>query len=218
LSRCFIADVATVIAAFRPDARAHGVAIYTPLGAEKAFEGLLPPGFSLLAQRGDSLEARLVAATGDLFDSGYESICMLNSDSPTLPEPILQTASAALARPGDRLVLGPAVDGGYYLIGLKRPHPGVFHDIAWSTGQVLEQTVRAAAALRVPVTLLPTWYDVDDLAGLQCLLRELFGSGTPLAVDGLKGSRAQRTRQYLQQLLAAPDGVRLGFNPPPGDT
>jgi rSAM/selenodomain-associated transferase 1 len=217
LSCCFIADVAAVIAGLRADARAHGVAVYTPPGAESAFDGLLPPGFSLLAQRGDSLEARMVAATGDLFDSGYDGVCLLNSDSPTLPETLLQAASTALTRLGDRLVLGPAMDGGYYLIGLKRPHADLFRDIAWSTGQVLQQTLGAAAALRLPVTLLPTWYDVDDPAGLRCLLHELFGSGTSLAADGLKGSPAPRSRQYLERLLAGPDGARLGFSPAPGD-
>lgn len=213
LSRCFIADVAAVVAGLRADASAHGVAVYTPVGAEAAFDGLLPQGFSVLAQRGDSLEARLVAAAQDLFDSRYESVCLLNSDSPTLPGAILEAASAALTRAGDRLVLGPAADGGYYLIGLKRLHAGVFHDIAWSTRQVLQQTIRAAAALRLPVTLLPTWYDVDDQAGLQLLLRELFSQNAPPAADGVKGSPASHSRQYLQQLLVAPNGARLGFSP-----
>lgn len=215
LSGCFLADVAAVIAGLPASVEARGVAVYTPAGAEAAFEGLLPAGFSLLAQRGDSLEARLIAAARDLFECGHSSICLLNSDSPTLPGAILEAAAAALARPGDRLVLGPAIDGGYYLIGLKRPHAQVFRHIAWSTRHVFQQTLRAAATLRLPVTRLAPWYDVDDLAGLQLLLQELFGAGAPAAVGGVNGAPACRSRQYLGQLLCAPDAARLGVSPPP---
>ena len=223
LSGCFIADVAAVIAGLPAALAARGLpaplaarrlAVFTPAGAEAAFEGLLPAGFSLLAQRGDSLEARLIAAARDLFDSGHGAVCLLNSDSPTLPGAVLEAAAAALARPGDRLVLGPALDGGYYLIGLKQAHAQVFRHISWSTPYVFQQTVRAAATLRLPVTRLPPWYDVDDLAGLHLLLDELFGAGAPPAVGGVKGAPACRSRQYLRQLLDSPDAARLGFSSP----
>lgn len=212
LSGCFIADVAAVIAGLPASVAARGLAVYTPAGAESAFDGLLPAGFSLLAQRGEALDARLIAAAQDLFDSGHASVCLLNSDSPTLPRAVLEAAAAALTRPGDRLVLGPAIDGGYYLIGLKQPHPRVFRNIAWSTRHVFQQTLRAAATLRLPVTRLPAWYDVDDLAGLHLLLHELFGAGAPPGLGGLKGAPAHRSRRYLRELLDAPNAARLGFS------
>lgn len=211
MSRCLIADVAVAIEAANPHGR---IAVYTPAGAEAAFEGLLPSGFSMLPQRGDDLGERLLHATGDVLSAGFGGVCLINSDSPTLPPALLREAIAALRRPGDRIVLGPAIDGGYCLIGLKQPHPTVFQDVAWSTSQVLAQTLGRVAALGVPLSLLPTWYDVDDLGSLQLLLHELFGSGNPLASDGLVGSAAPRSRSYLQELLRAADASRFDFRPP----
>ena len=208
LSRCFITDVAAVIAGL-PIA-AGRVLVFTPAGAGPELRSLAP-GFQLMAQRGDNLASRLMAATEDLFDAGYQHVYLLNSDSPTLPGSILGQAVAALSQPGDRVVLGPAIDGGYYLIGLKRAHAGLFHNIAWSTGQVLGQTMAAAAQLRLPVMLLPLWYDVDEPAALRLLLCELFGA-EPFLTAG--GSAADHTRHYLRQLLGDPGAERLGFTPP----
>lgn len=209
LSRCFIDDVAAVVEAA---SAASGVCVYTPVGAEAAFDGLLPGGFSMLAQRGDDLGARLLHATGDLLSAGFAGVCLINADGPTLPVAVLHQAASALRQPGDRIVVGPAIDGGYCLIGLKQAHGEIFRDIAWSTGQVLAQTLARVASLGVPLSLLPTWYDVDDLASLQLLLHELFAAGSPLASDGLAGSPAPRTRAYLSHLLQQPDVARLGFS------
>jgi hypothetical protein len=125
---------------------------------------------------------------------------------------LLRQVTLALQRPGDRVVIVPAIDGGYCLIGLKQAHAALFQGIAWSTSQVLAQTLTRVAAVGVPLTLLPTWYDVDDLGSLQLLLHELFGSGNPLAVDGLAGSPAPRSRGYLRDLLRSADASRFGFS------
>ena len=69
----------------------------------------------------------------DLIAAGYEGPCLVDADSPTLPASLLAEAITSLRAPGDRVVLGPATDGGYDLIGLKHPHRHLFHDIAWST-------------------------------------------------------------------------------------
>lgn len=209
ISRCFIADVAAAIEAAAGEG---GVCVYTPVGGEAAFDGLLPGGFSMLAQRGDDLGARLLHATGDLLAAGFAGVCLINSDGPTLPLALLRDAVAALRQPGDRIVLAPAIDGGYCLIGLKQPHAVVFRDIAWSTGQVLDQTLARVASLGVPLSRLPSWYDVDDLASLQLLLQELFAGGSSLASDGLAGWSAPRTRLYLSHLLRRSDAARFGFS------
>ena len=72
--------------------------------------------------------------------------------------------------PGERIVLGPADDGGYYLLGMKQPHAHLFADIAWSTGSVAAATRARAAELGLDVVTLPTWYDVDDAATLARLV------------------------------------------------
>jgi rSAM/selenodomain-associated transferase 1 len=180
---------------------AEGVAVYTPKGAESAFGGLLPAVFKLVAQRGDGFGERLFYAAEDLLALGYESLCLIDSDSPTLPRALLVEAVRALAQTGDRVVIGPSDDGGYYLIGLKRAHRRLFEEIAWSTEQVLEQTLKRAAEIDLEVRMLPLWYDVDDGATLSRLCDELFLPVEDSAPAGLAGYEAAETRRYLAHLI-----------------
>jgi hypothetical protein len=107
-----------------------------------------------------------------MLAAGHEAAVVLNADSPTLPTELLVRTAAALAVPGERVVLGPADDGGYYLLGMKAAHAHLFADIAWSTDRVAETTRVRAAALGLEVVTLPVWYDVDDHAALERLLAE----------------------------------------------
>jgi len=175
LSACFIADVAASVAEAASAGNARGYAMITPEGAEAAFAGLLPEEVSILPQRGADLSARLVNAGADLLAAGHAGVCFINADGPTLPPALLAMAVAALRDPEERVVLVPAIDGGYALIGLNREAPGLFADIAWSTSQVLAQTLVRATRLGLPLSILPAWYDVDDAAGLELLCQELFG-------------------------------------------
>jgi len=178
LSASFLRDTAANIAEACAEssgraAAVQGVAVYTPAGAEAAFDGLLPQNFALLAQRGDTFGERLFHASADLLRLGYESCCLVDSDSPTLPRALLAQAVEELRRPGDRLVLGPSDDGGYYLIGVKRAHPRLFEEIDWSTSHVSAQTLLRAREIDLAVSLLPPWYDVDDAPSLLRLCDEL---------------------------------------------
>lgn len=201
LSRCFLRDIAENIAAAGAMRSADGVAVYFPPGAEEAYDGLLPDGFSLLQQRGESLGDRLANGSQDLFDIGYSGVCLINGDSPTLPQEFIIEALTALSRPGDRVVLGGADDGGYYLVGLKKAHRRLFQDIEWSTTKVLAQTVHRAAEINLEVELLPLWYDVDDASTLKRLCDELF-SPNGLKMRDMKrhGYPAPHTRAHLLQL------------------
>lgn len=100
VARCFIADVAAVIDGV---SGSGGVAVYTPLGAEAAFDGVLPRGFGMLAQRGIDLGERMLNAVDDLFSAGFGGVCLVNSDSPALPAALLRQAVAELQRPGDSI-------------------------------------------------------------------------------------------------------------------
>ena len=208
LSGCFLRDVsAAVVAAaaeVRPS-RIRGVAAYLPQGEEQAFDGLIPRDFLLLPQRGAHLGERLFHATVDLLAAGFHSVCLVNSDSPTLPPSLLCEAALALEAPGDRVVLGPASDGGYYLVGLKRAHRWLFEEISWSTPSVLAQSLERARELSLEAHLLPEWYDVDDEQSLRFLCRELFErSGThPPTGNGAF------TRALLDRLLPELDGFTL---------
>ena len=106
----------------------------------------------------------------------------------------LAQAIEALRAPGDRMVLGPASDGGYYLIGLKHPYQQLFTRIAWGTETVARTTCERAAEIGLATTLLPEWYDVDDLKTLRWLQDELFGHATRFRGGGF----AAASRAFLK--------------------
>ena len=196
LNVCFLRDMAVSIDSVAATAAASGLVVYTPAGAESAFEGLLPNGFELLVQRGASLGERLCNATDDLLQQGYGAVCLINSDSPTLPQSFLIRAVDLLARDGDRVVLGGAEDGGYYLIGLKHAHKHLFKGIAWSTPEVLARTKERAAEIGLPVAMLPAWYDVDDAETLQRLCEDLFFTNS-----SDEAYPAPHTRAFLDSII-----------------
>src|SRR6185312_1491438 len=112
-----------------------------------------------------------------------DAAVVVNSDSPTLPTDLLVRTAAALLAPGDRAVLGPADDGGYYLLGMKAAHAALFTDIAWSTGSVAAATRERAGSIGLDLMELPIWYDVDDQASLLRLCHELAGDGPASSVQ-----------------------------------
>ena len=120
---------------------------------------------------------RLLQGTNDLLDAGHDGAILVNSDSPTLPASILRAAVDAV-RQGDNVVLSPAFDGGYTLIGLSKPHRRLFEDIPWSTSSVYRLTLERAREIGLPVVNVPGWYDVDDAASLRMLEDELAGRGS----------------------------------------
>ena len=197
LNVCFIRDTADNLRQVTQASDSHGVIAYTPVGDEDAFDNLLPPGFQLIAQRGEGFGERLLYVCEDLFACGFTSVCLIDSDSPTMPQSALRHAVALLERPGDRVVLGGADDGGYYLIGLKQPHRRLFEQIDWSTERVLGQTLERAKEIGLNAELLQMWYDVDDAANLERLRRELL----PVHGEG-SGFDARHTRGYLQSIFS----------------
>ena len=202
LNVCFLRDMAANINSISETESASGLVVYTPTGSQSAFAGVLPTEFKLLAQRGTSLGERLCNATDDLLREGYGAVCLINSDSPTLPKSILIRAVKSLSAEGDRVVLGAAEDGGYYLIGLKRAHRNLFNGIAWSTSDVLARTTQRAAEIDLPVELLTSWYDVDDAESLNQLCEELF------VTSSLGDSYpAPHTRAFLESIIET-EGVQ----------
>lgn len=204
LNICFLRDMAANINSISETEAASGLVVYTPAGSESAFAGVLPDGFSFLAQRGAHLGERLCNATDDLLRQGYGAVCLINSDSPTLPRSILIRALKSLSTDGDRVVLGAAEDGGYYLIGLKHAHRNLFNEIVWSTSDVLARTRQRAAEIDLPVELLPPWYDVDDAGTLNRLCEELLFTSP---VNG--GYHAPHTRAFLEAIVKSEGRQRI---------
>lgn len=207
LSACFVKDIVANLLSVAESLPIDCYAAYSPAGSEALFREFLPPQVRLLPPRSTGLANSLPDAVEDLLARGYQGACLINADSPTLPTSLLTDAITSLHAPGDRVVLGPATDGGYYLIGLKHPHRHLFHDIAWSTERVYRQTSERAASIGLELVTLPTWYDIDDAASLKWLCRELLeGRRPPLC--GRDGYVASHTRGYLRGLLTG-GGERL---------
>ena len=158
----------TVAAARRlPDVQV--VVAVEPAEAVPVVRGLVP-SVELVPQAVGDLGARLTAVAAARFAAGASAVLVVGSDHPTLPAAVVAQAVTWLREGRDEMVIGPAEDGGYYLLGMTRPHPEVFDEISWSTPDVLRATLDRAAALGLPVRRLPSWYDVDtpdDLARLQ---------------------------------------------------
>lgn len=196
LNICFLRDVACSITRAATTAPGHGVGVYTPAGQETAYVDILPNDFFLVPQRGEGFGERLLFALEDLLAVGFESVCLINSDSPTVPALSFVEAAKELANPGDRMVIGPSDDGGYYLIGLKKLHRRLFEDIAWSTEQVFDQTLERAAEIGIPVHQLSRGFDVDDRATLRRLCDELLGKTTGSTIEA-----ASHTRAFLSEII-----------------
>ena len=199
----FLQDTAAAITK-AAGANGRGIGVYTPAGAESLYAHVLPNEFELLPQRGDRFGERLINAAADLFKIGFGSLCLIDSDSPTVPAATYRQAIDSLSLKGDRVVLGPSDDGGYYLIGMKQLHRTLFEGIDWSTEQVLEQTKARAVALGLELKLLPASYDIDDRATLYRLCEELMGDNA-----GSVNHVALHTREFLRAIIAREGRERI---------
>jgi hypothetical protein len=183
LYECFLLDTLDLV---RGVSGVQPVIAYSPLEAADYFAHLAPD-FERIPQVGLDLGARLDNALTEYLHRGVRRVAIMNSDGPTLPLAHLMAAFDRLAGDAD-VVLGPADDGGYYLIGLKRPAPRLLREVRMSTPHVAADTLALAAEEGLRVALLPPWYDVDDVQSLERLKREL--AGAPAHV-------AKRTRALL---------------------
>ena len=161
------------------------VVVVEPAAACDEVRALVPPDVEVIAQRGDSLGERMRQAMVDLFARGAARVVLIGSDLPAIgPRPVRE-AVAVLTRDPAALVLGPATDGGYYLIAAARV-PDVFDGIEWGGARVLAQTHAAAAAAQWPIALVESASDVDTVDDLRTLLAR-------------GGSSAARTMAWARQ-------------------
>ncbi len=184
LARCFLLDK---IAQVRALEGAAPVVAFSPPSARDDLAPLAP-GFQLLAQRGADLSTRLLNVVADLLAQGHAAAVVVDSDTPTLPPRLLQEAVDRLSRPGPDVVLGPTADGGYYLIGVRAARSELFDGIAWSTPDVLAQTLGRGERAGLSSVCLTPWADVDTAEDLVRLRAEL-------AVAGARGP--VHTRRFL---------------------
>jgi uncharacterized protein len=215
LSAAFVRDTTETVRAAAASVPIAGYAAYAPAGTEEALIPHLAPGTPLILADGsvpapvgvEGFGRCLLHAVEALFNRRHAAACVLSADTPTLPTAILVTAATLLLTGSEqRAVIGACDDGGYYLLGMRRPHAGLFANIAWSTDIVAVQTRDRAAALGLDLVELPLWYDIDDTASLDRLTQETSGSnvapwtrraiaalGLPM-LQGKKGCADRRRR------------------------
>lgn len=139
---------------------------FAPDDALTYFTEVTHSQFELVPQGDGDLGQRMARFFTDRLHAGAAATVLVGTDSPTLPLDYIDKAFSALDR--HDLVLGPATDGGYYLIGIARRLPPIFDGIAWGTHRVLAETI-ARLDPGWKLALLPPWYDVDTLADWQML-------------------------------------------------
>jgi rSAM/selenodomain-associated transferase 1 len=190
LYECFLRDTLEIIRVARKTLEFQPIIAY--LGDEDYFRHLAPD-FDLRLQEGADLSERLNhATTYCLTQDGYDQTVIMDSDSPTLPSENLCRAFTTLDDGAD-ISLGPCDDGGYYLIGLKRPSPNLFLNVTMSTPHVVADTLAQAKNDNLRVAMLPICYDIDLVDDLQRLIRDL---------ETLPDHVARHTRAFLAEKSA----------------
>jgi rSAM/selenodomain-associated transferase 1 len=186
----FLSDTFALMEDVREERENLGLALcYTPEGEEAAFEDVEREGSLMIPQRGENLGERLTNCFADLFDLGFESVVVIGADSPTLPGEYVFDAFECFETDDD-VVVGPADDGGYYLVGMRKLHRRIFEDIPWGAAGVLDATIERAREAELNLVLLPEWRDVDTPEDFERLKREL----------GENREAAKFTRRFLKEL------------------
>ena len=168
LYRCFLLDVLTR-AASAEETLLVAASEAAEVPALEAMIAEVCPGAALFVQTGSDLGERMLNALRRAFGCGYGRTVILGSDVPSLP---WDHVTQALHASRD-LVLGPCLDGGYSLIGLREIYPRLFMGMRWSTTSVCSHTLARARGLGLSVSLLDPWYDVDTPDDLGTLFRHL---------------------------------------------
>ncbi|MBI3753823.1 MAG: TIGR04282 family arsenosugar biosynthesis glycosyltransferase, partial [Deltaproteobacteria bacterium] len=165
LYQCFIQDTFSHINVLKG---IDIIAAYTPKGMAARAKKIAPPGITIIPQKGKDLGGRLQNIFSQLFSIGYKKITIIGTDSPDLPVEYIKK-SFAMLKGKTELVLGPAEDGGYYLIAMSKERKEIFRDIPWSTNIVFKKTMKKAKRVGLKAAILPKWYDVDNIDSLKVL-------------------------------------------------
>jgi uncharacterized protein len=141
-------------------------------------------------QMGDDLGTRMVSVFQKAFDSSYRTAIVIGTDIPGIDQTLLMSAGKSLQ--DYDVVLGPTVDGGYYLLGLRSPEPELFEQMPWSTNQVYALTKQKIEASGLSVKILPELRDLDTVEDLQAFIQDAKDRQNPIF--------SSRTKNLLQEL------------------
>jgi len=170
LYRAFVCDQLRLLDSFRPDCEVE-LCTDGPWPRDVEFDRLVR-GATVTGQGPGDLGSRLLRCFERTAREGARATVIVAADAPTLPRSRVQRAFRELDT-GAPAVLVPSDDGGYVLLGLRRPLPGLFREVPWGGADVLGVTLRRARESGVALEQLAPWYDVDDETGLRRLRAEL---------------------------------------------
>ncbi len=167
LYEAFLLDALDAYSALDADMR-----LYVAGGAAQLGALQVPQKVAIFQQSGDGLGERMARAFAETFAGGYERVTIIGTDHPTLPPAFIDYAFRSLSSPKS-ITIGPADDGGYYLLAMNDFMPQVFRGMSYSHPGVFEETLMRIADLGADLVVLPPWYDVDRPAQLRRLRAEL---------------------------------------------
>ena len=150
--------------------RAHGtiqVVCYTPATAEAELRAIVPADAGLLPQREGDLGQRMRGVFEDLLQLGARAVLVLGSDVPLVPSATIARANDILSERCEAVVIGPATDGGYYVIGATYVPSPLFDDVTWGGADVFAQTSERAEKHGIPLIMMPPLADVDTVEDLH---------------------------------------------------
>ncbi len=193
LYRAFIQDTLTIVQSL--DVPFH-IAVQPPESQEQ-FAEWLGTSYKFFHQEGKNLGERLQNGFETMFKKGYRQVIALASDCPDLPIEILQSAVSSLQT--HKVVIGPAPDGGYYLIGFSHDLfiPNAFRNMLWSTEAVFQETLSRVELETNKVHVLPEWQDIDTRSNLQ----EFYKKHQSQPSDSLYAMKYLRSHHGLLQIL-----------------
>ena len=191
LYRCFLHDRIRTLDTLKGVDRAIA---FTPADARDMFIPFSRNGIRLFSQKGVDLGERLNNIFVEKLAGGYDAVSIIDSDTPDLPQSIIQESFKRLLSEKADVVFGPCYDGGYYLVSMRRPHPELFDDIPWSTETVLSKTLEKAKQLHVKTDMLPWWNDLDTYEDLVAFYNKYRDQGTERHRAG------EQTFLYLSRL------------------
>lgn len=186
LYRCFTADILETLS---PWGQAVNICYHPPEAGERVRQWL-GAGHAYQEQKGSDLGARMAGAFARTFSRGWAKAILVGTDSPDLPRDIIEEALNSLDQRG--AVIGPAQDGGYYLIGFRASayFPGIFENISWSSPDVFRKTLDIFERKAMEVHILPRWRDIDEYMDLEQFMRR----------HKRETSTAKNTTQYLRSI------------------
>ena len=186
LAACFLRDTISKVKHLKNQL----IIAYSPIEKRDVLLEILEDEQTLIEQKGKHLGERIIHAFEFAFSQNSDSVVVVGTDSPTLPSEFITQAFENLTE--SDAVLGATIDGGFYLIGLRKLKREIFESVEWSSPQTFEQTTRNIENINLKLSLLPMWYDVDTPFDLKRLKDEL--AENP--------KLASKTSEFLREILS----------------